>query len=176
MDELALTCLSRGSQETTIHYMEINNTKKSKSGSSKATPPPSSQAARKRMQAARQRDTAAEIALRSALHRMGLRFRVNVNLIAGLRRRADVVFSSARVAVYVDGCFWHGCPIHGTWPKANAEFWRAKIETNRQRDADTNRRLTEAGWMVIRVWEHEDPQEAAKMISELIKKRCANLP
>ncbi len=134
-------------------------------------PPPSSEAARRRMLAARQRDTAPEMALRSAIHRRGLRYRVDVSPIEGLGRRADVVFRPTRVAVFVDGCFWHGCPIHGTWPKANAEFWREKIERNRQRDADTDRRLAEVGWKVIRVWEHEDPEEAAEKICEVVRKR-----
>jgi len=123
------------------------------------------------MQATGQRDTAAELALRSTLHRMGLRFRVDVTLVEGLRRRADIVFGSVRVAVFVDGCFWHGCPIHGTWPKANAEFWRKKIRDNQKRDADTGLRLTKAGWKVIRVWEHEDPNKAAQRISNVVQKR-----
>lgn len=123
------------------------------------------------MVATRQRDTAPELALRSALHRLGLRYRVNVSPIPGMRRRADVVFPKARVAVYVDGCFWHGCPIHATWPKANAEFWSDKIRTNRRRDADTDRELAEAGWTSIRVWEHEDPDEAAMRIAEAVLSR-----
>jgi DNA mismatch endonuclease (patch repair protein) len=80
------------------------------------------------------------------------------------RRRADIVFGGAQLIVFVDGCFWHGCPEHGTWPARNAEFWRQKIETNRQRDRDTDRRLAEAGWEVIRVWEHEAPDEACVRI------------
>lgn len=139
------------------------------------SPPASSEAARKRMKSVRQRDTTPEIALRSEIHRKGLRFRVDVSLIEGLRRRADVVFHSARVAVFVDGCFWHGCPIHGTWPKSNAEFWREKIERNRQRDADTDLRLERAGWLVIRVWEHEDPSKAAENICRIVRDRRAEL-
>jgi DNA mismatch endonuclease (patch repair protein) len=121
------------------------------------------------MQHTPQRDTPPERALRSALHRLGLRFRVHVRPVPGLPRRADVIFPRARVAVFVDGCFWHGCPVHGTWPKANAEWWRAKIESNRARDADTDRRLTEAGWTVVRVWEHEDPDGAARQVAGLVK-------
>jgi DNA mismatch endonuclease (patch repair protein) len=134
-------------------------------------PVPSSEAARNRMKAARQRDTAAEMALRSKLHRIGLRYRVDVSPLKGIRRRADVVFRPTKVAVYVDGCFWHGCPIHGTWPKANAEFWREKIERNKERDADTNQRLKEAGWKVIRVWEHENPKEVAEKIAQIVQER-----
>lgn len=122
------------------------------------------------MQSARRRDTAPEIALRSALHRRGFRFRVDYKL-PGLRRRADIVFPSERIAVFVDGCFWHGCPEHGTWPKANSEWWREKIRTNKSRDADTNRRLNELGWLVIRVWEHEDSIRAAGSIAEVVARR-----
>lgn len=107
------------------------------------------------MRTTRQRDTVAELALRRALSRLGLRYRLQQAPLAGLRRRADLVFGPARVAVFVDGCFWHSCPLHATQPKANAAWWRAKLAANRRRDADTNRRLEAAGWRVVRVWEHE---------------------
>src|SRR5262249_50613289 len=113
------------------------------------------------MKAAGPRDTAAELALRAALDSSGLDYTTDQLLLPGLRRRGDIVFLPERVVVFVDGCFWHGCPLHGTWPKQNAEFWREKIETNRHRDADTDRRLEAAGWRVVRIWEHEDPGEAA---------------
>ncbi len=139
---------------------------------SKASEPPaSSQAIRERMQAQRRRDTSPEMELRRWLHRLGLRYRVDVAPVAGLRRRADIVFPKSRVAVFVDGCFWHGCPEHGTWPKANASWWRQKIEGNRLRDADTTSRLTEAGWVVVRVWEHEDVDSAAQRIVDIIRSR-----
>jgi DNA mismatch endonuclease (patch repair protein) len=115
-----------------------------------------------------QRDTPSELALRSALHRRGLRFYVDRAPIAGRRRRADVVFPRARVAVYVDGCFWHSCPEHGTSPRANATWWRAKLERNRQRDRDTDRSLREAGWIVVRVWEHEDVDDAAERVAAAV--------
>jgi DNA mismatch endonuclease (patch repair protein) len=134
-------------------------------------PPPSSVAALKRMQAAKPKDTAPEKALRSALHHRGLRFRIDVKPLKELNRRADIVFRSAKVAVFVDGCFWHGCPIHGTQAKANANFWREKINQNRVRDADTNRCLKDAGWTVIRVWEHEDLDEAAEKTYMIIKNK-----
>jgi DNA mismatch endonuclease, patch repair protein len=134
-------------------------------------PFPSSIAALKRMKAAKPKDTAPEKALRSALHAKGLRYRLDLRVLKEVNRRADIVFRSARVAIFVDGCFWHGCPIHGTQSKANAEFWSSKINRNRERDADTNQRLEEKGWLVIRVWEHEDPEEASKKIFEIIKKR-----
>jgi len=136
-------------------------------------PGPSSIEARNRMLAARQRDTGAEIALRRALHAAGLRYRVDRTVLPGTRRRADVVFSSDRVAVFVDGCFWHGCPVHATQPKANRLWWRDKLETNRRRDRDTDRRLTEAGWHVIRVWEHEAAAEAAARIVWTLDNRRA---
>lgn len=132
-------------------------------------PQPSSDEARRRMESTGRRDTAAEMALRSVLHRRGLRFRVDQAPIRGVRRRADIVFRKARVAVYVDGCFWHCCPVHGTWPKANADWWREKLEANKARDADTDRKLRDVGWTPIRVWEHEDPQEAADRIEELVR-------
>ena len=134
-------------------------------------PEASSDAARKRMVAARGHDTKPERQLRSHLHRLGLRFRVQRKLLDGLRRKADIVFGPARVVVFTDGCFWHGCPVHGTWPKLNAEFWRDKIETNRRRDADTDARLAEAGWLVLRVWEHEDPLEAARRVEGVVRGR-----
>jgi DNA mismatch endonuclease (patch repair protein) len=88
-----------------------------------------------------------------------------------MRRRADLVFASARVAVFVDGCFWHGCPEHATWPKANAEFWRKKIETNKARDANTNEALTDAGWLVLRFWEHDDPHQCVSAIATAVRRR-----
>jgi DNA mismatch endonuclease (patch repair protein) len=91
--------------------------------------------------------------------------------LPNLRRRADLLFARARVAVFIDGCFWHGCPEHGTWPRANAAWWREKIDSNRRRDADTDRRLEEAGWLVVRVWEHDDPVDAAGAIEEAVRAR-----
>jgi len=132
-------------------------------------PPASSEAALHRMKATRQRNTRAESALQQALEALGLTFETDVRLLQGSTRRADIVFTQERVAVFADGCFWHGCPIHGTWPKRNAAFWQHKIETNKLRDADTDARLAEAGWTVIRVWEHEDPTEAAEGIARVIR-------
>src|SRR4051812_12586665 len=106
----------------------------------RATPPASSDEVRRRMRATRQKDTPAEIALRRELHRRGLRYRLDYQPLPTLRSRADIVFPRERVAVFVDGCFWHGCPEHGTWPTANAAWWREKIEANRDRD----RRVVEA--------------------------------
>jgi DNA mismatch endonuclease (patch repair protein) len=100
-----------------------------------------------------------------------LRYRVDRPVLRELRRRPDIVFNPARVAVFVDGCFWHGCPQHATWPKHNADFWREKIETNRQRDVDTDLRFEGAGWQVVRVWEHEDVMAAADRIETLVRRR-----
>lgn len=133
-------------------------------------PVPSSSAALARMKAAKPRDTAPEKALRSALHKQGLRFRIDQKPIEGLNRRADIIFRSAKVAIFVDGCFWHGCPKHGTQAKANAEFWRNKIERNKERDEETNRLLKKAGWKVVRVWEHESAKKIAGKIYEVVIK------
>jgi DNA mismatch endonuclease (patch repair protein) len=117
------------------------------------------------------RDTLPELALRSELHRRGLRFRVDRAPVPGLRSRADIVFGPAHVAVYVDGCFWHSCPEHGTRPKANAEWWEQKLNRNQERDAETDRTLRENGWAVVRIWEHEDPIEAADRVEAAVKSR-----
>ncbi|MBB6099403.1 DNA mismatch endonuclease (patch repair protein) [Deinobacterium chartae] len=132
---------------------------------------PSSPEASRRLSKVRQKGTSAEVELRRALHRLGLRYRLHVPLIVRPRRVADIVFPTARVAVFVDGCFWHGCPLHATWPKNNAEFWRFKIEANRARDADTDARLLALGWHVIRVWEHEAVAEAAARIKHEVSQR-----
>lgn len=110
-------------------------------------------------------DTRPEVALRSELHRRGLRFRKEVGLRPEARlRRVDIVFPAARLAVFVDGCFWHACPEHGSQPSANSEYWSAKLARNIQRDRQVASELTEAGWQVIRVWEHEPVHRAAARI------------
>jgi DNA mismatch endonuclease (patch repair protein) len=128
-------------------------------------------AVRARMSKQRSRDTEIEVALRRELHRLGLRYRVHRRPLRAVRREADVVFGPAKVAVFVDGCFWHGCPEHGTWPKRNGEFWRAKIETNRARDANTDQVLAEAGWLALRIWEHEEPVAAAARVRSAVAGR-----
>jgi DNA mismatch endonuclease (patch repair protein) len=117
------------------------------------------------------RDTKPEVELRRLLHARGLRFRVDRPVLSDRRRRPDIVFGPAKVVVFVDGCFWHGCPEHATWPTANADFWREKIETNRLRDRDTDARLEAEGWAVVRVWEHERPVSAADRIEQLVRSR-----
>jgi DNA mismatch endonuclease, patch repair protein len=143
---------------------------------SEPAPPASSPLVRRRMQNTPTRDTPKEIALRRELHRLGLRYRVDVRPVLTLRRRADIVFARAKVAVFCDGCYWHGCPDHGSWPKANAAWWRAKIQMTRARDIDTTSRLKQAGWLVIRVWEHEPAAEAAKRIAGSIRERLEQDP
>jgi DNA mismatch endonuclease (patch repair protein) len=133
----------------------------------------SSAATRKSMQANRSRDTKPELALRHALHAMGLRYRVCAQPVPEVRRSADVVFRPVRVAVEVRGCFWHGCPEHYRQPKANESYWTAKVARNVARDADTERRLREAGWLLVVVWEHEDPREAAARVAATVLQRRA---
>jgi DNA mismatch endonuclease (patch repair protein) len=117
------------------------------------------------------RDTAPELALRRELWRRGLRYFVDRPVGPDRRRRADVVFPRAKVAVFVDGCFWHSCPEHGTVPRNNREWWIAKLEANVRRDQETDRRLSAEGWTVIRVWEHEDPTMAADATESAVRSR-----
>lgn len=133
----------------------------------------SSPEARARMQSNKSRDTKPELALRSAVHALGLRYRVDARPLKALRRRADLVFPRAKVAVFLDGCFWHGCPVHHTVAAANASFWAEKVSTNRARDSDTDAKLAEAGWVSMRVWEHEDPVEAAERVRAVVRERRA---
>lgn len=116
---------------------------------------------RLRMQNTRRRDTGPEIALRSLLHRAGLRFFVDRSPLHGCRRRADIVFPRIKLAVFVDGCFWHSCPQHGTLPRANHHWWVEKLKSNQQ--------LSTAGWTVLRFWEHEEPQCAARVVMRAIR-------
>lgn len=108
------------------------------------------------------------MALRRELHARGLRYRVNFPLPGMPRRRADIAFTRAKVAVFVDGCFWHGCPEHGTAPKNNATWWATKLARNAERDRETDRHLRDAGWAVVRVWEHENACDGADLISATI--------
>lgn len=125
------------------------------------------------MQAMSQRDTKPELAVRRALHRLGLRYWVDRRPLPELRRTGDAVFPRARLVVFVDGCFWHGCALHCAWPKQNASWWREKIEANQRRDRDTDNRLIAAGWLPVRVWEHEHPDEAAAAIKRLVQARLS---
>lgn len=119
-------------------------------------PVPTSAAVSAVMRANRKRDTGPELALRSALHRRGLRFRVNLSLRCGaVRVVPDIVFTRRKVAVFVDGCWWHRCPAHGTTPKANTAYWLPKLDRNVQRDRRVDAALAAGGWTILRIWEHE---------------------
>lgn len=124
----------------------------------------SSPAVRQVMRGNRGRDTSPEVALRSVLHRLGYRYRVDIPPLPRLRRKADLVFTRRWVAVFVDGCYWHGCPDHFRVPATNSDYWRAKIARNRERDLDTDQRLREAGWTSVRVWEHEPLERAVEFV------------
>jgi DNA mismatch endonuclease (patch repair protein) len=121
------------------------------------------------MRGNRRRDTALEMVVRRALHAKGLRYRVDYAPLPGLRSRADIVFARARVAIYLDGCFWHGCPQHGTTPVANAEYWVPKLQRNRERDAATTQTLCDNGWIVLRFWEHEHPSAVVERITSTVR-------
>ncbi|PFG94663.1 T/G mismatch-specific endonuclease [Saccharopolyspora erythraea NRRL 2338] len=131
----------------------------------------SSEGVRKSMQANKGRDTKPELALRRAVHALGLRYRVSTRPLPAIRRTADLTFSRAKVAVFLDGCFWHGCPEHHTQSATNAEFWAEKVRRNRERDREIDRLLAEAGWSVIRIWEHEDPQVGAALVAQEVRSR-----
>ncbi|GAA2096310.1 very short patch repair endonuclease [Actinomadura alba] len=123
------------------------------------------------MQANKGRDTKPELALRRAVHALGLRYRVSVRPVPAVRRTADLAFTRAKLAVFLDGCFWHGCPEHHTKAVTNADYWAEKVRRNRERDRETDRLLGEAGWSVIRIWEHEDPLKAAGQIADEVHLR-----
>ncbi|MFV2195674.1 very short patch repair endonuclease [Nocardiopsis sp. LOL_012] len=135
----------------------------------------SSAANRRSMLGNRSRDTKPEVALRRLVHAAGLRYRVSAKPLPKMRRTADLLFGPTRVAVFVDGCFWHGCPDHFVPPKTNPDYWREKIGGNMQRDRDTDERLTEAGWLVLRYWEHQDPAECAELVVETVSARKREL-
>ena len=136
----------------------------------KVPPPPGPSARSANMRAIRRRDSRPELILRSLLHGMGLRYRVDYAIpMEGRRPRADIAFTRKRVAVFVDGCFWHGCPEHGGSPKQNSGYWTAKIARNRERDAEQAERLTTLGWTVVRVWEHEDPVTVAERLRQMVR-------
>ncbi|MDZ4827140.1 MAG: DNA mismatch endonuclease Vsr [Actinomycetota bacterium] len=134
-------------------------------------PEPIDEAKRRSMQRQREADTHPEVALRRELLRRGLRYRVQRRALPTLRRKLDVVFPSERVAVEVRGCFWHACPKHATWPHHNAAWWKAKLERNVERDAETEKALRIAGWKLIVVWEHDSPTRASAQIEKIVRAR-----
>ena len=121
------------------------------------------------MRGNRGRDTGPELALRRAVHARGLRYFVNRRPLRGVRRTADLVFPTARVAVFVDGCFWHGCPDHHTVAQANADYWAEKVTQNRTRDLEADQLLTDAGWTVVRIWEHSPVASAADTVELAVR-------
>lgn len=130
-------------------------------------PHPTSASVTAVMKANRKRDTKPELLVRRALFSRGLRYRVNFRIVAeGVTVRPDIVFLGVKLAVFIDGCFWHSCPIHGTSPKANSQYWGPKLLRNRERDTLVSTALRTAGWEVLRIWEHETPEDAAKRILE----------
>jgi DNA mismatch endonuclease, patch repair protein len=120
------------------------------------------------MKRVRSTGTAAELRLCNCLKRMGFRFRTHA-LLPSSRCRPDLAFPRQKLVVFVDGCFWHGCPKHGSWPSANAGWWREKIEQNQSRDRRSRAAIKRAGWQLVRVWEHEDPERAAMKIAKLLR-------
>jgi DNA mismatch endonuclease (patch repair protein) len=117
------------------------------------------------------KDTAAELAVRRLLHAAGLRYRVEYPVPGMARRRLDMAFTGVKVAVLIDGCFWHGCPEHATQPKANAEWWRKKLDRNMARDQETTEHLVAQGWTVLRFWEHEAPAAVAAQVAAAVEQR-----
>ncbi len=125
----------------------------------------------RRMAAQRVKDTAPELLLRRNLHARGLRYRLHQQPVPTVRRNLDIIFRPVRVAVEVRGCFWHQCPEHATFPRQNQAWWAAKLGRNRDRDLETEQLLTDAGWVLVVVWEHDQPSEAAARIEALVRSR-----
>ncbi len=132
-------------------------------------PDPRDDIVRLRMRRQGQLNTKPEIAIRRGLHALGLRFRVDVRPVPDLRCRGDIVFTRRRVVIFVDGCFWHGCPQHATQPKHNSQWWRDKLDSNIARDRRADVALSARGWTVIRVWEHERSEEAVERILRILR-------
>ncbi|MFI6557788.1 very short patch repair endonuclease [Streptomyces griseus] len=136
----------------------------------------SSAARRRNMQAIRSRDTKPERLIRRLVHANGLRYRVAARPLPDLRRTADMVFRPAKVAVFIDGCYWHGCPEHYVSPKTNPGYWSEKVARNVARDRDTDERLSAAGWLVLRFWEHQRSDACALSIISAVRERRNDLP
>lgn len=132
-------------------------------------PGSSSATVSRRMSGLRRRDNSSELAVRRLLHAAGRRYRVFYSVPGRPRRTIDIAFTKSRVAVFIDGCFWHGCPEHGTRPRANAEWWAVKLAANHSRDEDTNQQLLAAGWRVVRAWEHEQPGAVLRRVLAVLR-------
>ena len=126
-------------------------------------------ATRRSMQGNKSKDTLAELAIRRALHAQGFRYRVNIRPLPTLRRTADVVFPRVKIAVFIDGCFWHACPIHYVEPKVHIDYWRPKIDRNHTRDVETTCLREQAGWTVMRFWGHQLSEEVAGEIAAAVR-------
>jgi DNA mismatch endonuclease (patch repair protein) len=131
-------------------------------------PEPLDDVVRRRMQNQKRRDTKLEVEIRRRLHVLGYRFRVDFRLEPALRVRGDIVFTRRKVVVFVDGCFWHGCPTHATEPKNNADWWREKLAANVARDRRNRAALTALGWRVVPIWEHTGADDAVQRIVEVL--------
>ncbi|WP_030258936.1 very short patch repair endonuclease [Streptomyces violens] len=129
---------------------------------------PSSPGVSARMSRQASKDTSVEMAVRRLLYAAGIRYRLQRRVPDLPRRTIDIAFPGAKIAVFLDGCFWHGCPEHATHPKANAEWWRQKLDRNMARDLETTEHLTAAGWTVLRFWEHEDPADVAQRVADSV--------
>lgn len=132
------------------------------------TPHPLNETVRRQMRSMPRRDTETEMALRRELHRLGLRYRVHLRSLPGT---PDIALTKARIAVFVDGCFWHRCPQHGSAPKNNSAWWQAKLDGNVKRDLRKDAQLRDLGWIPVHVWEHEDAAVAARQIREFWRER-----
>lgn len=132
-------------------------------------PTPPSETVRRQMQAQRTSGTKIEIDVRRKLHAKGIRYRVDAKLLPKKRIRGDIVWSGRKIVVFMDGCFWHGCPLHSTTPTKNRDWWIQKLSQNRTRDRSTDLLLREAGWTVLRFWEHEDTDKVVETIIEVLQ-------
>ena len=134
-------------------------------------PHPLNEAVRARFKAQKTRDTTPEVLVRRLLHKAGARYRLEVRAENDLRTKPDIVFRGPRLAVYIDGCFWHGCPEHFIPPKNNAAWWQEKISANKTRDGRSRRALADRGWTVLSFWEHDDPSDVAQQVLSILAKR-----
>ena len=128
------------------------------------------------MLANKRRDTKPELRVRRLIHAAGLRYQVDAKVEQDIRSRADIVFRRRRIAVFIDGCFWHRCPEHATDPKANSDYWEPKLRRNRQRDAEITALLTDRGWLVLRFWEHQPAEQIAEVIESSWRARSTHAP
>ncbi|MEV7007268.1 very short patch repair endonuclease [Streptosporangium sp. NPDC051022] len=137
-------------------------------------PAPLNEGRSRNMRANRRADTKPEVVLRSALHRLGYRYRKDLRLdVGGVRVRPDIVFTARKVAVFVDGCFWHVCPEHGRQPTVNEWYWTPKLRRNMERDVTVNAALEAAGWNVVRLWEHEPLASAIDAVVAAVRPSCS---